>query len=130
MIVDITNILLTDIINTLDNIKVISGYQSKVSTFPTVSFAEIQNDANLRTKDSDGFHHSNVSYRVEIYTKGNRQVSQSKEIRDKIDSVLSDKYGLTRLGSSQVPNYLDDSIYRYVVNYNGTIDKNREIYRG
>lgn len=130
MIVDITNQILTDIKNKLQDITVLGSYQSNVSKFPLVTIEEFDNSAYLDSKDSGGFHHSNVSFVVEIYTNGQRKMSDAKKIRNDIDEVMSGEYGMVRGTPTIIPNYLDNSIYRYKMIYSGVIDKNKTIYRG
>lgn len=130
MIVDITNELLTDIKNELVGIDVYTSFQSKISKFPTVIVEEIDNSSYLPTKDSNGFQHSGIAFSIDIYTRGNSRVSDAKKIRNRIDSVISNKYGMTRGTPVVAPNYLDDTIYRYRMTYRGLIDKRKTIYRG
>lgn len=130
MIVDITNQVLTDIKRKLNNITVLSSYQSTINEFPVVIVEESDNSTNLETKDSSGFTHVNIGFRIEIYTKGNRRMSEAKSIRNKVDEVMSGEYNMSRHTPTVIPNYLDNSIYRYRLNYTGIIDGNEKIYRG
>lgn len=130
MIIDITNQVLTDIKNELSDIAVLSSYQSNISSFPIVIVEELDNSAYMDTKDSGGFQHSSIAFSIEIYTKGNKKMSEAKHIRNKIDEIMSNDYGMSRGRPTIIPNYLDNSIYRYKLNYTGIIDKNKTIYRG
>lgn len=130
MIVDITNEILTDIRNELEGITVLSSFQPVAPKFPTVIIEEIDNSADITTKDSSGFTHSNIGFSVEIYTNGNSRMTRAKELRNRIDAIISRKYGLTRNVSEPIPNYLDASIYRYRMLYTGKINENKKIYRG
>lgn len=130
MIIDITNELFTDIKNELVGMNVLSSYQSTVSKFPTIIIEEIDNSHYRNSKDSSGFQHSNIAYSIEIYTTGTRRMTEAKKIRNRIDNVISGKYGLTRGTPIVVPNYLDGNIYRYKLTYSGLIDKTKTIYRG
>lgn len=130
MIVDITNELITDIKKELPNIEVLSPHQYVTPKFPTITVEEDSNTGDVSTKDSSGFTHVNVSYSIEIFTEGNKKVSQAKDIRNRINDVISSGYGLTRGFSGPIPNYLDGSIYRYKMTYTGKINKNKTIYRG
>lgn len=130
MIVDITNEVLTDIKAKLNNVTVLSSYQSNISKFPVVVVEELDNSAYLDTKDSAGFQHSNIAFTIEIYTKGNQKMTDAKKIRNDIDEVMSEEYGMTRGRPVTIPNYLDNSIYRYKLTYTGKIDRNKTIYRG
>ena len=128
MIIDITNQLFTEIKTTIKECTVLSSYQNVIPSFPTIIFEEINNTSYKSTKDSSGYNHSLISFKVEIYTKGNGKAYQSKKIRDKVDKVLSDKYGLNRDDSKSIPNYLDENIHRHIMIYSGIIDKNKTIY--
>lgn len=128
--IDITNEILTELKLNLKNVNVLTSFQSTVSKFPTVIFEELDNSNYLPTKDTSGFQHSSIAYSVEIYTRGSKRMSDAKEIRDNVDDIISSKYGLTRGRPMIVPNYLDDTIYRYRLTYTGLIDKTKTIYRG
>lgn len=128
MIIDITNQLFTEIKTTIKECTVLSSYQNVIPSFPTIIFEEINNTSYKSTKDSSGYNHSLISFKVEIYTKGNGKAYQSKKIRDKVDKVLSDKYGLNRDDSKSIPNYLDENIHRHIMIYSGIIDENKTIY--
>lgn len=130
MIVDITNEVLTDIKRALVDVTVLSSYPFKVAKFPIAIVTEEDNSALLETKDSAGFQHSNIAFSIEIYTDGNKKMSLAKEIRNKVDNIMSGEYGMTRSRPQVIPNYLDDSIYRYKLTYTGIIDKEKKIYRG
>lgn len=130
MIVDITNEIYTKLKTELTGVEVLSTYQSTTPKFPTVIFEEIDNSANIGTKDSAGFQHSNIAYSIEIYTNGDTRMSKAKELRNKIDGIMSEYYGMTRGRPIVVPNYLDNTIYRYRLTYTGVIDKRKIIYRG
>jgi len=128
MIVDITNELFTRLKTELTNVTVLPSYQPTTPNFPTVIFEESDNSAHISSKDSSGFTHSNVSYSVEIYTIGTKKMTDAKKIRNDIDAILSDDYGLARGTPAVLPNYLDESIYRYKIIYTGVISENKTIY--
>ena len=130
MIIDIFNELLTDIKYELEDIPVLTSYPMSSSEFPIVIIEEIDNSTDTFTKDSSGFTHVRLGFSIEIFTKGNRKVSNAKEIRNKIDNILTTKYGLTRHSPVIIPNFADDSIFRYRLTYTGLINKDRKIFRG
>ena len=121
---------MTNIKSKLVDITVLSSYQSNVSKFPVVTVEEFDNSAYLDSKDSGGFQHSNIAFVIEIYTNGDEKMSDAKNIRNKIDEVMSGEYGMTRGTPVVIPNYLDNSVYRYKMIYTGVIDKDKTIYRG
>lgn len=128
--IDITNIILTRLRDELDGVLVVSNYQSNAPKFPIVTVEELSNSVYTRTRDSGGNHHSSIGYMIDIYTKGNGRVSQSKRIRNEIDKLISEEFGLIRVSTNVVPNFLDESIYRYRINYDGVISNDMIIYRG
>lgn len=128
MIIDITNNILTDIKMQLPEVNVITSFQSSVSKFPTILVEEIDNSHHTQSKDSGGFQHSNIGISIEIYTNGSRRMSNAKDIRNRVDVILVDKYGMTRSTPTVIPNFLDDAIYRYKIIYSGVISKNKTIY--
>ena len=128
MIVDITNEVLTRLKNDLDNVSILPSYPEKTPKFPVVVVRDMQNVSVIRTKDTSGFNHSDVSIEFQIFTKGSKKMSDAKVIRNDIDKILSDEYGMNRVYSDEVPNYTDRDVYRYVLRYNGIIDENKLIY--
>ena len=130
MIVDITNEILSNLKNELVGVEVLSYYQNTTSSFPTVVIEEIDNSAHTQSKDSGGFKHSNLAFSIEIYTTGSKRMSQAKQLRNEIDAIMSEQYGMTRGQPIVIPNYLDNSVHRYKLTYTGVIDKNKKIYRG
>ena len=130
MIIDITNEILTDLKDELTGVTLLTSYAPTTPKFPTVTVEEMSNSDNMRTKDSGGVQHNDISFIIDIYTTGNKKMSEAKDIRNKINTIISGKYGLARGKSSPIPNYLDASIYRYRLTYTGTISKNKTIYRG
>lgn len=128
MIVDITNELLTVLKSELTGVDVLTSYPETPPNFSCITFEEGENTSNISTKDSSGFNHSNISFEINIFTVGNSKMSKAKVIRNKIDKILSGTYGLNRNASRSVPNYLNNSVYRYNMRYSGIIDKNKVIY--
>lgn len=128
MIVDIINQVLTKIKIAMPNVEVLSPLQKVSPRFPAIVVDEMENSANTMTRDSGGFKHSNIGIRIEIYTVGDTRLSESRRIRKDIDTILSDELGLTRGTVVNVPNYMDDNIYRAVVDYTGVIDNKQTIY--
>lgn len=129
IIIDITNEIITRLKNDLSSVAILNSYQNTTAKFPTIVVEEVNNKVMSSTRDSSGFNHSIVSLRINIFTTGNKKVSDSKSLRNTIDDILSGEYGMYRVNAQQVTNYLDDDIYRYVIDYNFTIDKNKVIWR-
>ncbi len=129
MIIDVTNEILTAIRNELSDVTVLSSYQVTDNSFPVVVVEEIDNSDNVSTRDSAGGFHCAVSIRVEIYTNGPNRMSEAKMLRNTIDSVVSDSYGMTRVSQESVPNFSDTSIFRYQIVYSCLVSKYKTIFR-
>lgn len=128
MIVDITSEIITRLKTELAPIKIMDSTPNTNASFPCVVVQELNNNSYQQTKDSIGHHHSNVTIEINIFTNSEVRMSEAKIIRGKIDVILSDEYGMSRDYSNPIPNYSDESIYRYVLRYNAIVDKNRKIY--
>lgn len=128
MIVDITSEVITRLRSELTPIKVMDSYPNKNASFPCVIVQELNNNSYQQTKDSIGQHHSNISLELNILTNSETKMSDAKTIRNQIDAILSDEYGMSRDYSNAIPNYADENIYRYVLRYGAIVDKNRKIY--
>jgi len=132
VIIDITNEVLTKIKTELGTMvsEVSASYQPTSPTFPIVTVEELNNLGDVTTKDSSGEQYSNCSIEINIFTIGNSKVTTAKNIRNKIDLVCSDFYGMSRDFSQATKNYLDDSIYKYTLRYSFRVSKTKKIYRG
>ena len=130
MIVDVTNEAYTTIKNTLTDVTVLQDYPITSPSFPCAIVSESSNTEDLDTIDSSGAHYSSVILEVNIFSNKENKITQVKDIRNRIDNILSGTYRMTRTYSGTVPNYLDDTIYRYVLRYSFKVDSNRTIYRG
>lgn len=130
MLIDITNELYSRLKSELVEVKVVTSYPKTTNDFPIVTFEEIDNSNIKRTKDSGGFQHSEISFEINIFTTGTSQMTSAKKIRNQIDGILSDEYGMARNVSRPTPNFLNGDIYRYTMRYSAIIDKNKILYRG
>ena len=129
MIVDITNEVLTRLITDFPTYTVASEYPSITPDFPMITVAELSNVGDIATKDTGGFNYEIISLDINIFTNGSNRQSKAKEIRNEIDSILSDEYGMLRDFGGQTPN-ADTDIFRYTLRYTARVDANRTIYRG
>lgn len=127
MIVDITNNIITRLDTDL-TATVLNAMPSTTPSFPCVVVEEISNPEDMETVDSSGAKYSNVVMQIDIFTNSSKRVSDAKDLRNSIDSILSDEYGMSRDFAGRTPN-LDDSIYRYTLRYSALIDSNLKIYR-
>jgi hypothetical protein len=127
LIVDITSEIITDLMTEMPTINIENAFPNGVPTFPLVVVQEISNTADTTSKDTSGFHHSSISIQIDIFTNSAYRETEAKGIRNTIDGVLSDEYGLERDFSGQTPNE-DTNVYRYTLRYGGLVDSDRVIY--
>lgn len=126
--IDISNEVLTKLKQTLE-CPILRSYEEVSKEFPCVRFQDIVNSAHLGTIDSSGETAANVSFQVDIFTTGNKKLTESKKIRDTVNLVMSDYYGMTRTESTEIPNYEDSNIFRYTLRYACVVTKDKKIYR-
>ena len=127
--IDITNEILTKIKNDIPTAKVVTSTQSNVTTFPRIVIRELSNRGDINSIDSSGEYASIIAFDINIYTKGNKRVSKSKEMQQVVDSIMNGYYGFNRLFSEPLDNYLDKTIHRHTFRYEALVDKNKMIYR-
>lgn len=128
--IDITNEILTKLKLELVDIDVKTSYPTGKSVFPCVVIEEIDNSHFTSTKDSAGFHHSNIGFEINIFTIGTAKMTSAKKIRNQIDNLIVGTYGMNRNVSRPTPNFLDENVYKYTMRYSGVIDNEKTIYRG
>lgn len=104
-------------------------YPSTKPNFPCVVVEEGNLPVARETRDSGGFHHTDYSVNIEIFTTGSGKINEMTKLREGIDGIMSGRYGLERILSQSIPNMADISIYRYRLTYVGRIDKNKIVYR-
>lgn len=130
MIVDIVNDIITEIKAEYPSYTVLQEFPERTPNFPCVLVDEQSNIVNQNTLDSGGYHHSNITIKVEVITKGTGKITSAKKIRKEIDDILAGKYLMERFGSNRVPNFTDTSLYVLRSTYRGIVDKNKRIYGG
>lgn len=98
--------------------------------FPAVSIIEEDNSTFLPALDSEGSHHSQLMYEVNVYSnlKSGRK-AQAKAIMQKIDEKMSE-LGFVRLSRQPMtlPN-AETSIYRMNARYRTVVDENKRLLR-
>jgi len=129
-VVDITNEVLDGLQTTLGTTPILTAFPSTTPVFPCVIFSEVLNSTDVGTVDTSGETHSNVAFEIEIFSNGNDRMTVAKGIRNTIDGVMTGTYRMTRDTSEPIPNFLDTTIYRYILRYSFKIDTNKKIYRG
>lgn len=128
--IDISNKILTHLKANLTDAKVTAEYpQGKTMTFPLVTIREISNDTYEDTVSSKGEVHSSVSFEINIYSNSRNKISDVKKIRNNVDNIMSGTYNMNRNISTEVPNYADINVYRWMLRYSCVVDENLKIYR-
>ena len=129
MLVDITNEVYDALKTTLVGVTVLQAYPATTPVFPCVVVEEGNNINFPDTHDSAGDHHSDSGLQINIFSNSENKISEVKQIRNVIDTLLAGTYNLNRDESQAVENLLDTSIYRYVLRYSYLVDSNKTIYR-
>lgn len=129
MIVDVTNEVYGTLKSTLTDVNVLQAYPETEPTFPCVVIEDSDNSVFTGTHDSSGDHHNEVSLEISIFTSGDTKVSSAKEIRNRVDAIMTDTFNMERTDSRPQRNYADSGIYKYFLKYSSIIDSNKVIYR-
>lgn len=113
------------------NIYMPQAYTPQVSTFPCVIVEEKTNLPNLSTITTHNTeNYSDLMYEINIYTNSQTKKTDAKAIRDKINDIMMNYFGMERNYCSNVPNLVDSSIYRIVLRYTCKVDTETQvIYR-
>lgn len=127
--VDVFNEIYTKLKTTLTTVNVVKAYPEKDAVFPIVVVSEISNTINLDCVDSSGEKASDISFEIGIYTNSTTRETDARKIRNSVDDVMNGYYKFNRESANPVPNYADRNVYRYVMRYSATINKNKVIYR-
>lgn len=130
MIVDIYNEVFTKIKTEISTANVLPEYPTTTVSFPCIIVEEKLNNSLINTIDTGGENHNVLSFEINIFSDAENKRSVCRELRIMVDSIMSDLYGMNRTGSNPVPNYSDLNIFRYMLTYECTVDKNKTIYRG
>jgi hypothetical protein len=129
MIIDVQNEMRSYLATAIPEATVSTVYPDTTPSFPFVLITESSNDVDEETYDSSGETHNQVDLEVEIFTYGSKKKSDAMSIRKKVDGVLNGTYRMRRTYSSEVPNYADRNVYRYIMRFSFKINENKEIYR-
>lgn len=113
-----------------DGISVYSEYVHAPESFPSVSIVEADNSAFLPALDSEGSHHAQLMYDVNVYSNllvGRKQ--QAKDIMQTVDAAMQ-QLGFVRLSRQPLtlPN-AESSIYRMEARYRTVVDENKRLLR-
>ena len=130
MIIDIFSEVFTNIKQTLSDINVISSYPKTIPVFPCVVVDDKGNTTNIRSVDSSGETHNDGVFEIQIFSNTSNASTEIRSIRNRVDAIMSDEYGMNRTLSDYIPNYADLDVSRYILRYSFTIDKTKQIFRG
>lgn len=130
--IDIFNELYTLFTTTLAtydaSIKTSSVYTNTPSSFPFVSFEEIDNSVNERGSDSCDIENlADLEYEINIYTKDPSKKSKGDAIAQVVDTFMKSK-GFMRVTKNPLQDS-NETTYRIVMRYSGVVSKDSVIYR-
>ena len=120
----IFNSLKTAIITDFPNVKVQKEYQPITSTFPTVTFYEIDNSAIFHTLDYTE-RKSSLAFQIDIFTTGGTKESTAKNIAKSVNLTLETTWQMKRVFANPIQNTADPDIYRYTMRYSCKIDEDK-----
>lgn len=127
---DVFDAVSTAIESEFSDVFITGEYVHAPEFFPAVSIIEEDNSAFLPALDSEGSHHSQLMYEVNVYSnlKSGRK-AQAKAIMQKIDEKMSE-LGFVRLSRQPMtlPN-AETSIYRMNARYRTVVDENKRLLR-
>lgn len=113
-----------------DGISVYNEYARVPESFPSVSVVEADNSAYLPALDTEGSHHAQLMYEVNVYSNlRSGKKEQAKQIMQTIDGCMQ-TLGFARLGQSpmELPN-ADSSIYRMEARYRAIVNEKKQLLR-
>lgn len=119
----IFNSIKTKIIEKFPKAKVQKDFQPTSSTFPTITFYEIDNSAFEHTLDY-AQRKSNLAFQIDIFTKGGTKESQAKAISKQVNEVMENDFHMKRMFANPLPN-ADKDIYRFTMRYSCKIDEEK-----
>lgn len=123
--VQISNQIFSDLKAEVENFyptaKVQKDYQETASSFPTVTFYEIDNRELSHTLDYTE-RKSIITFQIDIYMTGGARETVAKKIANRISKVMEEKWHLKRDYAKPTVN-IDKNIYRYTMRYSFKIDE-------
>lgn len=127
---EVFNVLWTALNTSYPSVCLTTDYTKAPASFPAVVIEEKDNYVLTRTIDSgNNENHAVVMYEIGVFSnKEDSKRTEAWNIMAFIDTTLS-SYGWVRNSCVPVPNYEDNTIYRLVARYKGTVDKNTNIWR-
>lgn len=103
--------------------KVQKDFQPTTTTFPTITFYEIDNSELEHALDYTQ-RKSNLAFQIDIFTIGGDKERQARKISSIVNEVMEDIFHIKRVFSNPLSN-VDKDIYRYTMRYSCKIDEER-----
>lgn len=130
--INIFNELYTLFVNVLEHdypsVKTSSVYTNTPSSFPFVSFEEIENSVDENGSDScEMENYANVEYEVNIYTQNPNKKAKGDTIAQTVDTFMKE-YGFRRVSKNSFQDS-NETTYRIIMRYSGVVSKDNVIYR-
>lgn len=120
--------LYTLITTAYPNCNVVGEDIAEEPEFPCVSIVEMDNATEQMTTDTAGERHSNVTYKVEVYTNdrtGKR--AKAKAILNVIDKEMTSLNFVRTTSTSTYLKYA--SVHRYITHYAATVSDDGKIFK-
>lgn len=111
-------------------VSVYSEYVHAPESFPAVSIVESDSSSYLPALDTEGSHHAQLMYDVNVYSNLlSGRKAQAKSIMQMIDGELL-RLGFVRLGREPLtlPN-AESTIYRMEARYRTVVNENKQLLR-
>lgn len=127
---DVFHIVAELLSDSYPGISVYSEYVHSPESFPSVSIVESDSSTVLSAMDTEGSHHAQLMYDVNVYSNlASGRKAQAKEIMWVIDEKMQ-QLGFVRLGKAPVtlPN-AESTIYRMESRYRTTVNENKQLLR-
>jgi len=121
---DLTELL----VNAFPTITTSSVYTNTPSKYPFVSIEEISSSVNINEETSCNIDEiTNVGFEVNVYSKDPQKKSNAKAMAKVVDEYMIEK-GFYRVSKTPMQDD-NETIYRFVLRYNGNISLDNKIYR-
>lgn len=129
MIVDIFNEVYTKLKTTITTATVLVEYPESDPLFPCIIIEEVSNITDTETVDTSGETNNLIAFDVNIFSDAINKRTICRNLRNAVDAIMADEYGMERLDTGAIPNYGNLNIYRYNIRYNCKVNQNKVINR-
>lgn len=107
----------------ISNAKIQKDFQPTTTTFPTITFCEIDNSEFEHTLDYTQ-RRSNLAFQIDIFATGGDKEQQARKISSIVNEVMEDGFHMKRVFSNPIES-ADKDIYRYTMRYSCKIDEQK-----